>query len=263
MSRFNFNPSNHSYTLDGKRLTGVTTIIGVLDKPALVAWSANTAVDYIKQNSELIKGQYDNWTYIIQENKLEEARNAWSQKRDKAGDIGTTIHNAIEEYVKSKINNQPEPILTLLDDARKMFEKFKEWEKEHDVKFLLSEQKLYSEKHWFAGTVDLVVEIKGKKFIADIKTAKDIYTTNYIQMAGYHIALEELGKVKDLEGYIVINLPKEIKKNGKAKFKEKRIYNTADFRKAFLNCLELYKFLNKEKPAYLKKKIAVSRSSAK
>lgn len=246
MTRFTFEEKTHSYKLDGKRLTGVTTIIGVLDKPALVAWSANCVADCLEEH--LTKGE------TITFKEIDEARTAWAKKRDKAGDTGTRIHNAIEEYVKSKINSQPEPILELTEGELKMFEKFKEWEKENDVKFLLSEQKLYSEKYWFAGTVDLVVEIKGKKYIADIKTAKDIYTTNYIQMAGYHIALEELGKIKDLEGYIVINLPKDLKANGEAKFKEKRIYNTEDFKKAFLNCLELYKFLNKEKPSYMKKK---------
>lgn len=250
-SRFTFEPNTHVYKLDGKRLTGVTTIIGVLDKPALVSWSANTAVDHIEQNfptaEQIIKGE------VMLADLFTEARKAWCKKRDKAGDVGTIIHNAIEDYVKAKIAGEPVPKRDLTEEQEKMFGKFLEWEQEHNVKFLLSEQKLYSEKHWYAGTVDLVVEIGGKKYIADIKTAKDIYTTNYIQMAGYHIALEELGKIQDCEGYIVINLPKQLKKNGEAKFKEKRITNTADFKEAFMACLTLYRFLNKEKPSYMKK----------
>lgn len=242
MSRFTFEPKSHSYKLDGRRLTGVTTIIGVLDKPALVQWSANMACDYIEKAEE------------VTPEVIKEARTAWRRKRDKAGDIGNRIHSAIEEYVKAKINSQPVPVLELTEHEQKMFDKFLEWEKDNNVKFLLSEQKLYSEKHWFAGTVDLVVEIDGKKYVADIKTAKDIYYTNFIQMAGYHVALEELGKIKDCAGYIVVNLPKELNRKGEAKLKVEQKTNMEDFKKAFLNCVELYRFVNKEKPVYLKKK---------
>ena len=40
---FIYKDSNHSYTLDGKRLTGVTTILGVIAKPALIGWAARMA----------------------------------------------------------------------------------------------------------------------------------------------------------------------------------------------------------------------------
>jgi len=242
MERFKFNPNNHSYTLDGKRLTGVTTIIGILDKPQLIGWASNMAVDYIKDNFP---------TGIItreeKEKVFEEARKAWRIKRDKAGDIGTEVHKMIEDYVKSKINNERNVFYSENPQVQKMFDKFVEWAEENKVKFLLSEQKLYSEKHWFAGTVDLVIEIKGKKYIADIKTSRDIYNTNYIQTAGYHIMLEELGKIKELEGYIVINIPKQLNKTGEVKLKEKRVRNYKDFQEAFLHCLALYRFINKEK----------------
>lgn len=127
-----------------------------------------------------------------------------------------------------------------------MVEKFIEWATEENITFLLSEQKLYSEKHWFAGTVDLVFEKDGKKFIGDIKTAKDIYPTNYVQMGGYDICLEELGKLKDCAGYCVINLPKQFKRNGEAKIKVKYLYNPEDHKKAFLSALNLYRYLNKK-----------------
>lgn len=251
-NRFTFSEGGHVYKLDGKRLTGVTTIIGVLDKPALVGWAANQAVDYIEKNfptaEQLFKGE------VKMSDVLTKARTAWRLTRDAAGDVGTQVHNAIEEYAKSKINSQPEPILSLTGHSLKMFQRFKQWAEDNKVTFLLSEQKLYSEKHWFAGTMDLLIEIDGRKYIADIKTAKDIYTSNYIQMAGYHIMLEEHGKCQDLAGYIVINLPKDPKRNGNAKFKEKRIRNTAQFKQMFMHCLALYKFLNKEKPSYLKKR---------
>jgi hypothetical protein len=248
MNRLKFESKGHRYYLDGKPLTGVTTIIGILDKPALVSWSSNCAVDYIKENSDTEKkGVDDFWTYSIKEEKLEQARKAWTIKRDTAGDIGTLVHEHCEEYAKSKIKGvKYEPVYES-EQVEKMVKRFIDWAEENNVKFLLSEQKLYSEKYWFAGTVDLLIEIKGKKYIADLKTSSDIYYSHYIQMAGYHIALQEMGKVKDLEGYIVLNIQKTLKKDGAVKFKEKRITNFTDFQVAFLNCLSLYRFINKEK----------------
>lgn len=247
-----FESKGHRYYLDGKPLTGVTTIIGILDKPQLISWAANCAVDYVENNFPTAEDLFNDPLSISR--VLSEARTAWAKKRDAAGDIGTEVHQHIEDYAKSKISGSEFNPQYSCEKVQKMVERFISWAIDEKVTFLLSEQKLYSERYWYAGTMDLLVEIKGKKYIADIKTAKDIYTSNYIQMAGYHIALEELGKVKDLMGYIVINIPKELKENGDVKFKEKRIYNTEEFKDAFINCLELYRFINKEKPEYLKKK---------
>ena len=251
MKKFEFDKEKHAYKLDGKRMTGCTTIISILDKPALVQWSANMAVDYIKDNHradfEVRKDKEVNGDYlVVSKDTLEEARKAWRIKRDKAGDIGTAVHDMIEMYVKAQINGNRFQAKHQDERVQKMFDKFVEWEKEENIKFLLSEQKLYSEKHWFAGTVDLIFEKDGKRFIGDIKTAKDIYQTNYIQMGGYDIMLEELGKLKDCAGYCVINIPKQFKKDGSAKIKVKYLYNPEDHKEAFLNCLNLYRYINKK-----------------
>lgn len=244
MKTFTFEPTTHTYKLDGERLTGVTTIIGVLDKPALVSWSANCAVDYIEQNFPSDEHIFKN-PFAISE-VCKEARTAWAKKRDKAGDVGTQCHAWVELYAKAQINNIEYAPQYESEQVEKMVKKFIEWSEQNKVKFLLSEQVLYSEKHFYAGTVDLLIEIDSKKYIADLKTAKDIYQTNFIQMGGYHIALEELGKVKDLEGYIVINIPKELDKDGNAKIKTETVTLWAEYRNAFMHCLALYRFLNKK-----------------
>ena len=81
---FHFEPSTHTYTWNGKRMTGVTTILGVIAKPALIAWASNQAVDYIEHHSIS-----DEETGIfIKSADLEEARTAYAKKRDKAGEAG-------------------------------------------------------------------------------------------------------------------------------------------------------------------------------
>ena len=91
-----FNAKQHAYKLDGKPLTGVTTILSVIAKPALINWSANMAVSYIKAN--LSKGiKTGDWDKIFAEAKI-----AHTKKKEKAGDVGTMAHEWIENYIKGE-----------------------------------------------------------------------------------------------------------------------------------------------------------------
>lgn len=253
MSNFKFDPKYHRYYLNGKQLTGVTTIVGIADfgkTDALIPWAVNCAVDKLKS---ILK------TGSISDKDLEDSRVAWRDKRDKAGDIGTVVHAIAEDYVKSKINKtdfdfyrsfatHTENINIDNEEVKlikPMFEQFAEWAEEENIEFLLSEQKLYSEKHWYAGTVDLVFRKGGQIYLGDIKTAFNIKQENYIQMGGYDIMLEELGKIKDCAGYCVINIPKILKKNGRGIRRIKYLKDPENHRNAFLACLHLYRYKGK------------------
>src|SRR3990167_4843288 len=98
MANFTFNEKEHLYELDGKPMTGVTTILSVIAKPALIQWAANEAVKYITEHiAELLTFP------IVKENVdkiLEEARNAHRRKKEDAGSKGTDIHKEIEGMIK-------------------------------------------------------------------------------------------------------------------------------------------------------------------
>ena len=235
MSRLQFNSKNHHYTLDDKPITGVTTILNMIAKPALINWAANMAVDYIdaklpvKRDKNILQVDADDFKSI-----LEQARKAHCQKRDKAGDIGTFVHKQIEKW----INKEPTDKMTL--QAQKMFRNFTNWATENKVKFLASERQVYSEKYFFAGTYDFLCEIDGKTWLGDIKTSSGIYPEMFFQCAGYQICEEEMGKRK-IDGHIILNLKKD------GTFKEKRSISNNDNKKAFLSALNLYRVINKVK----------------
>src|SRR3990167_6973357 len=88
---FRFDPVKHRYYLGEKQLTGVTTILGVLAKPALIQWAANETVRYIKEHGKEEGGIPVTW--LVDESILEEARTAHARKRDKSADIGTLAHS--------------------------------------------------------------------------------------------------------------------------------------------------------------------------
>ena len=76
------------------------------------------------------------------------------------------------------------------------------------VKFLASEQKLYSKLHWTAGTADFLCKIDGQTYLGDIKTSSGIYDrTPFAQCASYRMMLKEMTG-KECDGSIIVNIKK-------------------------------------------------------
>src|SRR3990167_1580215 len=90
---FEFDEKKHLYTLDGKPLTGVTSVLNVIAKPALIQWSANMACDYIRDNYSV---------GCAMESLLQEARTAHRKKKEGAADIGTRVHKYLEEWIANE-----------------------------------------------------------------------------------------------------------------------------------------------------------------
>lgn len=232
--RFTFDEATHKYYLDGKPLTGVTTVLGVIDKPWLAPWTVGEAIKYIRTNQPKpvkIAGQ-DVLIYSKDQfsDLLDAAKVAAIGKRDWSADIGTKVHKWLELFVKGKNPKHSKTIGHITDN-------FVKWAHENEVKFLKSEIRVFSEKHWFAGTLDLLFEMKGKIYIGDIKTGSGIRGREpFAQMAGYQICLEEAG-YKAVQGRMIIRCGRD----GAFETKESLDYETD--KKIFLSALDLYRGL--------------------
>jgi hypothetical protein len=226
---FVFDEAKHLYFLDGKALTGTTTVLQVIAKPALIGWAANQAVEYVISHA-LTSGPE---TIIVKRTTLEEAKSAHRKKKEKAGDWGTILHKHIENYCK-------EGTMPSLDgEMKEAFGHFREWIK--DKKILQSEIRVYSRDLWVGGTCDVVVEIDGKVWLMDVKTSSGIYPEAFAQIASYDICLGEMGLYPEVEGYIILNLKKD------GKMEEKRSVSNADNRKFFKAALSIYRLQEKIK----------------
>lgn len=225
---FTFDAKAHLYTFDGKPLTGVTTVLGVINKPALIQWAANMVEEHIRANvSYAIPGE-DGGYWAIKPKIIEEAKTAHRKKKEAAGDVGTAFHFWVEQYAKG--DKLPIP-----EGAEKMAEHFLNWVTTNKVKFLSNEQRLYSLNHWLAGTMDFLVEVNGKKYVGDLKTSSGIYGREYFaQCAAYRMMLEEMGE-KDIEGSVVVRCGK------KGDFEEKYSYDYETDKKIFLAALTIYR----------------------
>ena len=231
MKNFQFNKEEHYYELDGKRLYGVTTILQVISKPALIPWAVKMCADYIVANKKRLIVEEESWDEIIKE-----AKSAHRKKKEDAGAKGTDAHALIEEIVKTSIDEFGGYISGTSTNPQ--VQNFIDWAVKNKVKFLASEKQLYSESAWVAGTTDMVFEMKGKKYVGDVKTSSAIYPEHFYQMAAYRMMLEEMGET-GFDGSVVIRIGKDGKFNEEKDVAYRYDYDT-DL-KAFLGALAIFK----------------------
>jgi hypothetical protein len=249
---------NHVYFADEegkKKYTGITTVLGVLNKPALVPWAARMAVEYITTN-EWTEWATNDICYVKKET-LEEAKTAYAKKREDGAKKGTDTHALVEEYVNECIErNGGKPFFVSIHESIQVFV---DWARKENITFISAETPLVSQKHWIAGTADLIFEKDGKRYIGDIKTYKKIWDRQpFYQCAGYAMMYEEMNTIlvvsseeqewhnsdeftntKKIAGYCVINLPKE-----RDFIEDADIMWSFDVEgdtRAFMACLEIYR----------------------
>lgn len=232
-----FDEKTHSYLIDGKPATGITTIISVLAKPALIQWSANEAVKYIQNN--VAQKEVDGIPYwLVQLHDLEQAKTAHRKKKEDAGVHGTDTHALVENYVNACIDkNKGRPRAHQHDECMECttIKKFVDWANENVDHFLFAERKMFNKDLFIAGTCDFAyVDKQGKRVISDFKTSSNIYYEMWIQTAGYKFLAEAEGDEKYDYRSIV-----KLGKKGEFDFQVR--YDNDTDTKAFMACLELYR----------------------
>jgi len=200
--KLQFSDFNHSYVLlpENTRVPSVTTILSVISKPALINWAAGMAVDHIASN---IKPgvSYDE---VELNNLFTAARKAHTQRKQETADIGSMVHAWIEKFIKGE-----SPELPINEQLRSSVGNFLRWKDEHDVKFILSEQPVYSRKHGYCGTLDFVAMIDKALFLGDIKTSNNIYDEYWIQLAAYAVARSEEFPNEDYKAQGIIRISRD------------------------------------------------------
>jgi len=135
------------YPHDGKKFATVTSVLGCLDKPALMQWSANMTADYIRNNIK------DMNTDEQVEYHLKKAKTAYRTKSKVAMDIGSIVHDAIHAHLSGA---KPEPILGDNDQATNSFLAFLQWTDSVHLKPISLEKILIDPIHEFGGTTDFI-----------------------------------------------------------------------------------------------------------
>jgi len=192
----------------GEIVPGVTTIIGILDKPALVPWA----------NKMGLKG-IDTRRYV-----------------DDKADMGTLAHAKIigeltgqevdiSEYSQQQINSAENACLS-----------FYAWQKERRLTVIKAEKALVSEAYKFGGCYDIYGQIDDRPELLDLKTGSGIWEEHYYQIGGYLLLLEEHGYIVDR--IRILNIPRSEDENFQEVILSGRMMTLA--KDMFLDCLSIY-----------------------
>lgn len=167
----------HSYTLDGRKVPGVTTILGkTMPKDALLKWAAdqtaNHAIDY-----------WDELAALAPSARLKRLQGARFADRDQASNRGTEVHRLAAEYLEGKEIDIPEE----LESHVRSYESFvQEWDPQPvAVEFVVANPAV-----GYCGTGDLIADLAdGYRWLLDIKTSRSgIFAETVLQLAAYRNA---------------------------------------------------------------------------
>ena len=174
------------YKVDGKRVSGVTTIIS-----GNLGWN---------------RQQLMYWAW-------EQGREGKDYRKtsEAAASAGTIAHAMIEAELKGVQFTQQIPSGTeseILSKAETAYLAWLEWKGLVDFQLLGSEVSLVSVKHGFGGTID-VAAVKKRPCILDLKTSGGVYPDHLIQLAAYGELWNENHPEQKIEGYYLLRLGKE------------------------------------------------------
>lgn len=174
------------YTIDGKKLPSVTTILGILNKPALLPWAAKeTAAEFARLLMELPMVHADGERMLPDERIMEYAevaKKAYRKKSEEAMSKGTIVHDIIEQWIINDGKITPDEVSDPV--ARQGLEQFLAWGEQHEIEILESEQ-VITDGELYAGRYDLLCVVDGKKTLADLKTSSGIWPEYIYQCHAY------------------------------------------------------------------------------
>lgn len=173
----------------GKVVPGVTTILGLLNKPALIPWA---------------------W-------KLGMQGEDYRKVSDRAANIGTIAHYLVECNLKGIIPDLTDFIPSSIKIAKVAFGNFQEWWQQEHLILVESECQLASEVMQCGGTLDCVAQkyynptdlLPGELWLVDIKTSKAVYDEMLYQLAAYWALWNENHPEQPITNAHIIQLSKE------------------------------------------------------
>jgi hypothetical protein len=208
-------PDGRYYESEGKKLPSVTTLLGIIAKPALIHWAAkierelvlSASVEYYQELSGADAQSCQFYLECLQQ-RIGRTR-AHQKVLKEAGDIGTEVHQMVEWGLKTELGLTCEfdqPKITH-PAAHQAYESWKEWREQVKLRPIAVEQVIVSDKYGYAGTLDLLGYAEDILTVLDWKTGKAVYAEALLQNAAYRQGVREMG-IGDPKRGLIVRLPK-------------------------------------------------------
>jgi len=221
---YKFDKENHIHSFDDKPLMGTTTVINEVIAKNLTWWASGMAVGRLgwlnskkHKKAERLERADDALQTIktmdaeVYLGLLDDAYQAHNERKETAAEDGTNLHAKIESYIKACMELNHGIPKDLKDEDEKM-NIFIKWATTNVKKFVWSEMHCYSTELWVGGVSDFgfIDNMNNELFIGDIKSSREAYFSQFLQLAVYHALIQENGGY-DKDGNKIFNLEQPIK----------------------------------------------------
>ena len=184
-SRVVFSAGNHSYSLDGERVPGVTTVGKRASRPdGLIRWAARSAAEYAAAHTEELAQMGEaSWVAHVAQ--------ASDRLRDAGMKSGKQLHSIAERLVFGDPveTSDPDTGEPYPDDVLRMGAEVAHFMDRWDVTpdTALVERPVFHEVHKYAGTFDLCAVLRGgERWLIDYKTGTTgIWPETSMQLTAY------------------------------------------------------------------------------
>lgn len=239
----------YAHPVTGQEVPSVTTILGVLDKPALPRWAALEVATYAIENRE-------SWQGLPARDALELLKKAPWAKSKSAADAGTDAHAYCEDLLLGRAADAPTdttfaPLYgEAITNVRNLITELRT---NHTFTVVAVEATAWNTTHGYAGTFDGLHLIDGKLTLVDLKTSKDVYPDYALQLAAYryatHILLPDGTEIPmpQIDRCEIWHAPKE------GTHKRVEVRADVDEFAAFTAALDIWKWKNHHAPNVIDK----------
>lgn len=205
----------------------VTTRLGTLSKPHLLAWAVRVGIDWLLQDDRLERLRNEHW----RDEMVSGAILAHTSLRDSAGLTGSKTHFWAERYLNEWIatGEKPKDITVFMDlskDDPRAIAGARSFEllcKEKELIPIASEI-IVGHPKYSAGALDILCLWQGELCLLDIKTSNSIDKNFRYQLAAYKHMFEFMTGLK-IKKVKIIHLSKDMAKYA--------LYDVRDLSKAW------------------------------
>ena len=165
-------------TSDNGIVPGVTTVVGLLAKPALVNWANKMGLDGLDS----------------------------SKIADDTAASGTLAHRIITDRLQGFETDFSDYDHKQIETARWSVKSWDAWSQGKKIELIFTEAPLVSEIYRYGGTCDIYAKVNGARDLIDLKSGSGLYPEFNIQVSAYRQLLEENGH--KVERVRILNIPR-------------------------------------------------------
>ena len=193
---------DYKWFLNGRRCTGVTTALGVIEKPALKGWAAEMGANlvrervgkYVAAGEPIPSGEF--------EAALKDAKHAYKDSRKKAQTHGTNVDKWVTAYVQARIAGEDTPAMPAESEGEPFLavQSFLAWEEREEVEWLAAQHPAVDPDYLIIGISDLWGVFRDRLWVLDAKASKwkKLFPDRELQLSANAICAVKAGTVRGL-----------------------------------------------------------------